>query len=131
MHKYPVGAIVSIPYLGVLKHVGIITDKVVNGKPTIISASNKTGVVQEETFDSFSEGKEVKLINKSGNLTGVEVVRRARSKKGEKYNLFSSNCEHFVCWCHGLKVESEQLQFFGALAIFTFVFLAAKKKKLV
>ncbi|MDQ6984031.1 MAG: lecithin retinol acyltransferase family protein [Ghiorsea sp.] len=127
MHKFPVGAIVGVPFLGVLKHVGVISDRIINGKPTVFSASQKTGVVQEEDFDSFSEGKPVKLVNMSGNLSGVEVVQRARSKKGEKYSLFFWNCEHFACWCHGLKVESKQLQFFGTVACLAFLLWARKR----
>lgn len=131
MHKFPVGAIVYVPFLGVLKHVGVISDKTINGEPTVISASQKTSMVKEETFEDFSEGKPVELTGISGSLTGMEVVRRARSKVGVKYQLFSLNCEHFARWCHGLKVESKQLQFFVVLASIAIVALIVKKNKIV
>lgn len=39
------------------------------------------------------------------------VVRRAKSRKGEKlYNLIFNNCEHFVYWCKTGKHKSQQVE---------------------
>jgi len=117
---YP-GAIVSINYLGGIEHVGIVSDRFHKGYPMIISASRRTGVVAEERLEDFSDGKEIRVKGFPGSFSVRQVLVRARSMIGTKYNLLKWNCEHFVHWAHGMKVESKQLHravmVFGLLAV--------------
>jgi hypothetical protein len=42
-----------------------------------------------------------------------EIVRRARSRIGEKYNPLTFNCEHFARWCTSGEQKSEQCKTLG------------------
>jgi hypothetical protein len=43
------------------------------------------------------------------NLSGSEIVARARLKKGQRYNVLRGNCEHFITWVLEGKGRSPQL----------------------
>jgi hypothetical protein len=44
------------------------------------------------------------------SLHGEAIVRRARSRLGERrYAIFSNNCEHFCSWCQVGESRSEQV----------------------
>ena len=61
--------------------------------------------VEEVSLQQFSGGRPVFLVlHAESTFDAEEVIRRARSRLGEKrYRLFSNNCEHFVEWClHGV-----------------------------
>src|SRR5690349_6412540 len=57
--------------------------------------------VEEVSFEQFAEGRPVFVVQHGeACFDPDEVIRRARSRLGEKrYRLFSNNCEHFVEWC--------------------------------
>jgi len=57
--------------------------------------------VEEVSLQEFSSGRPVFLVmHAECTFEAEEVIRRARSRLGEKrYRLFSNNCEHFVEWC--------------------------------
>ena len=57
--------------------------------------------VEEVSFDAFAEGRPVFVIeHQEVCFDAAEIVRRARSRLGEKrYRLLTNNCEHFVEWC--------------------------------
>jgi len=57
--------------------------------------------VEEVSFEQFAEGRPVFVVQHGESCFHAdEVIRRARSRLGEKrYRLFSNNCEHFVEWC--------------------------------
>jgi hypothetical protein len=107
-HPPPPGTIISIAVWPV-DHVGIVTDRFVDGSPTIISNSLRRGGVVEETWQSFHAGLESQSRGYPGRLLPSVVLKRARSKLGSKWTP-TSNCEHLVRYAHGLPVESPQLQ---------------------
>jgi hypothetical protein len=57
--------------------------------------------VEEVSMQDFHEGRGVFVVEHGEPCFAAdEVLRRARSRLGEKrYKLFSNNCEHFVEWC--------------------------------
>ncbi len=58
---------------------------------------------------SFLSGGRAVVIPYSHHLSGSEIVARARSKKGQRYNVLFNNCEHFVSWVLTGKGRSAQL----------------------
>lgn len=94
---------------GFYKHYGLSTERFYNGKPTIISNSFRKMGVYEESWDDFSCGKDVQILEYTSSLNPDVILSRARSKLGTKWNLLTWNCEHFVNWSHGLKTHSPQL----------------------
>ena len=116
------GTVVGVPATvagGVLtvQHVGIVSDhEDEHGLPLVISASKKTGRVSEETWLEFTGGKDATVYDFWGSLLGEQVVARARSKLGTRWDVLVANCEHFVHWAHNLSPQSPQLQT-GAKAV--------------
>jgi hypothetical protein len=68
--------------------------------------------VEEVTMGAFAEGRPVFVVTHcEGSFESDEVIRRARSRLGEKkYRLLSNNCEHFVEWCLHDKHRSFQVE---------------------
>jgi len=61
--------------------------------------------VEEVSLEEFAGGRPVFVVEHGESCHAPdEIIRRARSRLGEKrYRLFSNNCEHFVEWClHGV-----------------------------
>jgi len=105
MNNLTPGTIVSVD-VGLVTHLGIISDRA----GYIISNSLRSGQVTEEPVNVFTNGKTIKVHNYPSKKIPEDVIARAKSKIGQAYSLISWNCEHFVRWVHGLKVESKQLQ---------------------
>lgn len=61
----------------------------------------RRGPVEEVSLGRFAAGHEVFVIpHAAADFSGMEAVRRARSRLGEnRYRLLSNNCEHFCTWC--------------------------------
>ena len=110
------GTIVQIDF-GLYRHPGVISDRTVNSMPMVISNSFRRRGVYEEPWEDFSNGKKVEVLGFPGNLSSGEVLNRARSKIGTRWNLFIWNCEHFINWSHGLKTRSPQIRTFTTCAV--------------
>lgn len=107
----PIGTVISSLVPIFTRHVGIISDRTYGGAPMVISNSKvKKGVV-EESWAEWEDGtwEPARVIGYLGELPPGEVLRRARSRLGEKWEL-GWNCEHFVAWCHGISPRSPQLE---------------------
>ncbi len=99
----PPGTVFSITFPNFL-HYGIY-----DGSGKIIHASKKRGCVSHDSLEEFSDGKTIKISSICGeNLE--HAVKKSKEYIGLKYDLFSSNCEHFVRLAHGLEKESLQLR---------------------
>jgi hypothetical protein len=114
------GTVIEVDF-GIFKHPAIVSDRWFGGKPMLLSNSCRQGGVVEEDWSSCIGNRRIRTVGFPGNLSPEEVLARARSKSGEKWNLFTWNCEHFVHWAHGLRQQSPQLRSFVTIS---FVFLA-------
>ena len=103
-HVYPAGTLLQVRVYGIIRHVGIAT-----GYGTVIHASRRFGRVAETDLAAFLAGGRVEIIPYSHTLSPAQIVARARSKKGQRYNVLINNCEHFVSWVLSGKRRSGQL----------------------
>ena len=101
---HPAGTVLSITVYGVIKHFGIAT-----GYGTVIHASRRFGRVEETDYTVFCHGRRAYVIPYASPVSGSEIVVRARSKLGQRYNVFFNNCEHFMTWVTEGKGRSAQL----------------------
>lgn len=96
----PLGAHLAMPWLGYTHHGIYVGDgKVVHYGALKYNLIRKP--VEEVSLAEFAEGRSVYVVMHSeAAFDAAEIIRRARSRLGEKrYRLFSNNCEHFVEWC--------------------------------
>ena len=98
------GTLLEFTFMGGLKHFGIAT-----GYGTVIHSSRRFGGVKESDFAEFSNGRPVRVLTISCPVTGPELVARARAKIGQRYNVLTKNCEHFVTWVLEGRPRSRQL----------------------
>lgn len=94
-------------------HVGIVSDRRDRfGLPLVISANRRTGKVTEDIWPDFSAGRDVVLLNwaPAPGRSPAEVIRRARARLGQPWDLVNHNCEHFVKDVLGHGASSPQLQ---------------------
>lgn len=101
---YPAGTLLQVRVYGVIRHVGLAT-----GYGTVIHASRRFGRVEETQLSAFLGTGRAQVVHYSHQLSGSEIVARARSKKGQRYNVLINNCEHFVSWVLTGKRRSKQL----------------------
>lgn len=80
-----------------------------------ISGSKVKGIVVEEPMDEFADGSLVVFQGYISSLSRQEVVARARSMLGERWDVLANNCEHVVSRAHGLQPQSPQLR--GAVVL--------------
>lgn len=101
----PPGATIATNAFGPFyTHLGIMSD---NGQ--VIHASKRVGEVVEESLAAFTQGNSWWLSPIKGNKPANEVISWARSRMGQRWDLFSSNCEHFVRMAHGLPKQCKQM----------------------
>ena len=101
---HPAGTVLSLKVYGLITHYGIAT-----GYGTVIHASRRFGHVAETDFNVFCDGRRASIIPYAMPISGSEVVARARSKCGQRYNVLVNNCEHFITWVTEGKGRSAQL----------------------
>lgn len=99
------------------RHFGILTDRFINGYPTVISNSGEHGMVAEEPLNKFQGTGDLQVMGYLGSLPQGAVLERAKAKLGSRYALINWNCEQFVRYAHGLKQESPQLATVAALCV--------------
>lgn len=100
---YTQGATLKLDF-GTFYHYGIA-----DGKGGVIHNSKKHMMVRHESEEVFAEGKQI-LISDITNNNPMFALEKAKRYIGMPYNLIKSNCEHFVRLCHGLEIESKQIQ---------------------
>lgn len=98
-------------------HVGIVSDRWVDGEQVVLSCSRQQNMVVEESMSKFSLGFPIQRKAIPSTLNTQEVLKRARSKLGHAYDIFHWNCEHFVYYSLGLEPKSPQLALAAMAAI--------------
>ena len=102
---HPAGTLLSVNFMGRLKHYGIAT-----GYGTVIHSSRRFGRVAETDYADFANGRRVSAIDYADRrLSGSQIVARARGRIGQRYNVLSRNCEHFITWAIEGRPRSRQL----------------------
>lgn len=97
------------------------------GERAVVEFSAAAGGFAELSFSEFSKGRLVTVDGYPGTLQPSEVMQRASRKRGHVYSLLGFNCEHFVRYAHGLRIESPQLRKWTVLGgIIAFLALAGK-----
>lgn len=92
-------------------HYAIVSDRIHDGKPMLISLSRRTGTVAEEPWDEVVRGRRVKPSRLRPRLSADQVLQRARNQIGRRrYALLTSNCEHFARESVGLSSTSGQVR---------------------
>ncbi|MEM5366625.1 lecithin retinol acyltransferase family protein [Paraburkholderia azotifigens] len=68
--------------------------------------------VEYASLNDFAAGRDITVADESGGVyTGIDAVRRAKSRLGEdRYRLLTNNCEHFTTWCVRGVARSEQVR---------------------
>ena len=69
------------------------------------------GLIEAVPLRSFAGNRRVRVGRRPAeSLHGEAVVRRARSRLGERrYAILSNNCEHFCSWCQVGESRSKQV----------------------
>ena len=101
---------VVVTQFGVYQHWSLVSDRVCSlGKYMLISATKRTGTVQEESWDDVTQGKHTYLAVSNSEKSISQTLQDARTQIGNwTYSVTDHNCEHFVKWSSGLKVSSTQ-----------------------
>lgn len=108
-HRFEPGDVIAIPFGIGLSHYGVVT-----AQGTVISNSRKHGGVIEQSLHAFSNGKRIRLCERTDPLSGAIAENRARRAKGRGYSLTESNCAHFSRWSH--RQEPTTIQIASATA---------------
>jgi len=107
----PLGAHLVTPWHGYVHHgIYVGSGNVVHYGALMYDLIRKP--VEEVSMAAFAEGRPVYVVTHCEEaFEPDEVIRRARSRLGEKkYRLLSNNCEHFVEWCLHDKHRSFQVE---------------------
>lgn len=117
------------------QHWSIVSDRVcAEGKPMLISATKRTGTVQEEPWDIVTNGKKTYVADVTPSKSIPQLLTDARSQIGSwPYSVTSKNCEHFVKWASNLQVTSSQVKagVGGAMAGVAMVKLLSDHPKMI
>jgi len=107
---YPAGTVLKLDF-GMFFHYGVA-----DGLGEVIHNSKKRLKVTKESYADFAEGKEI-IISSITSNNPTQAAINAQRYIGMPYNLIKSNCEHFARLCHGLEVESTQIQQYLLVAL--------------
>jgi hypothetical protein len=105
----PPGTVLRVSH-GLYDHVGLLSDRWIDGERAVVSFSARNGGLIEEAFSQFASGRGVAAKGYPGQLPPLAVLARARALKGRAYAWLTFNCEHFIRNAHGLPEESPQLR---------------------
>ncbi|PHR61036.1 MAG: hypothetical protein COA43_05160 [Robiginitomaculum sp.] len=113
------GDVLRIRIYGFVLHEGILT-----AEGTVISSSRRNGAVVEESVASFANGHKITNIGPLSDVPPHTAIAYARTRLGQKYKIFSDNCQHFVRKCYKLKSTSPQRDTMLAIGLAALAFIA-------
>lgn len=107
----PLGAHLTTPRRG-YNHHGVYAGRGRVVHYAGLSGFWQCGPVEEVPLSRFVNGHPLRIVDHlESNYSPEEIVRRARSRLGEKdYRLLTNNCEHFCNWCLNGVSHSTQVQ---------------------
>jgi hypothetical protein len=77
----------------------------------------RRGPVEEVSLRRFAHGHGIRLRHDKRCFDGCDVVKRARSRLGERhYDILRNNCEHFCAWALRDERRSRQVDWLGSVA---------------
>ena len=98
-----VGTQISVPY-GAIRHHGIVV------APNLVAHASKAKQgVSIDSIREFAGGCRILSHGRLGALAPQQILRRALQSVGWPYDLFRSNCDHYVRHVAGLPPKSPQL----------------------
>ena len=109
---------------GLYRHCGLVYG-FRGSDPVVIS--NLPGGAQLQSVAQFANGKEVRVVGYPSQFSSWQVIARALSVANRPYSWLSWNCEHLVNYAHGLRIESQQVNRWIALAGLVSVTVALAK----
>jgi hypothetical protein len=124
---YQIGTKIRVPSGWGPYHYGIVAEPILGNQMVVHNTKGKG--IQCTTMSEFSGGQLIEVVWTPQSIwDGNAILRRAKSKIGKPYDLFSANCEHFVNWAIQGNAHSEQLAFaVVATLVIGGIFLAAKQ----
>lgn len=111
-------------------HVGIYLGRDAWGQDWVIH-NDKGGYVKEDLLTTFAAGFQVQFVQRAATTwwEQEQIVARARSLLGKKFDLINFNCEHFANYAQTGKAHSPQLWFAaGAVALFSLIVLGVASR---
>lgn len=100
---YPAGTVLKLDF-GSFFHYGLA-----DGAGKVIHNSKVRLKVTLESYQDFADGKQI-IVSDITSEEPSRSVTMAMRYIGMPYNLLNANCEQFVRLCHGLEIESTQVQ---------------------
>lgn len=86
-----------IVHMGLYQHWALMSDRMMSGKPMLISNTLRNGTVQEEPWDKVVGNRKFEVHNLQISTSPLLILTKARSFVNRvKYDLLHYNCEHFV-----------------------------------
>ncbi len=122
-NRFEPGDVVAIPFGIGLSHYGLVTSR-----GTVISNSSKHGGVVEQSLAEFSNGRRVRLCERTDAIDAVVAESRARRAKGSSYSLMGSNCAHFTRWSRRQRPTSLQVASATAKAFSDMMFGSKRRR---
>lgn len=101
--EFQPGDIVSVRFAGVMRHYGVVT---FGGR--ILTNNGERGGVISQSFDAFSQGRDVMRHPRKEGDCEYLMHHRAHRRLGHDYDLTGSNCVHFVRNVRGRKPTTTQ-----------------------
>ena len=116
-NRIEVDDIVGIQYPGFV-HVGVYVGPRWFGGPCVVHNSKFGGVILS-TLEEFSGKAQIFIRQKATCLwyQRGEIVQRALSLLGKKYDLLKFNCEHAAYYAQRGKAESPQISALALIAL--------------
>lgn len=110
------GDIIERPGPFLTMHRGVFIGFDVWGRAWVIHNA-KDGYVQQDLLEVFAVGQPVSLASRTARnwYQRQQIVARAQSLLGQKFDLLNFNCDHLVTYAQSGVAVSPQLRTFAAL----------------